>query len=62
MEKDKFIVKSKKAYGETSVVSARLPISIIKELDKISSETCRTRNELILMCIEYALERLEIED
>ena len=62
MENNKFIVKSKKSYGETNVISARLPISIIKELDKISNKTGRTRNELILMCIEYALNRLEIEE
>ena len=62
MENEKFVVKSKKAYGETNVVSARLPISVIKELDKVSNKTGRTRNELILMCIEYALNRLEIEE
>ena len=56
MENDKFIVKTKKAYGET-----RLPIEIIRQLDKISTETGRTRNELILLCIEYALDRIEIE-
>ncbi len=61
MENDKFIVKTKKAYGETNVVSARLPIEIIRQLDKISAETGRTRNELILLCIEYALDRIEIE-
>ena len=62
MHKDKFIIKSKKTYGETSVVSARLPKSLIKQLDNVSSKTGRTRNELILKCIEYSLERLEIED
>ena len=61
LENDKFIVKTKKAYGETNVVSARLPIEIIRQLDKISTETGRTRNELILLCIEYALDRIEIE-
>lgn len=62
MYKDKFIIKSKKTYGETSVVSARLPKTLIKQLDNVSSKTGRTRNELILKCIEYSLERLEIED
>lgn len=62
MENDKFIVKSKKVYGETSVVSARLPLAVIKKLDQVSTRTGRTRNELILMCIEYALDRLEIEE
>lgn len=30
MEKEKFVVKVKKNYGETSVVSARLPMEIVK--------------------------------
>lgn len=62
MQNDKFIVKSKKTYGETNVVSARLPMDVIKKLDNISNKTGRTRNELILMCIEYALDRIEIEE
>lgn len=62
MAEDKFVVKAKKPYGRTSVVSARLPDMVVKQLDKVADSTGRTRNELILMCIEYALERLEIED
>lgn len=60
-EKNKFVVKSKKSYGESSVVSARLPNEIIKELDSIATKTSRTRNEIIMMCIEYAIQNLEIE-
>lgn len=62
MEKEKFVVKVKKNYGETSVVSARLPMEIVKKLDHAANNTGRTRNELILLCIEYALTKLEVED
>lgn len=62
MENEKFIVKVKKNYGETSVVSARLPMEIVKELDRTANNTGRTRNELILMCIEFALAKLEVEE
>ena len=51
MEKEKFVVKVKKNYGETSVVSARLPMEIVKKLDHAANNTGRTRNELILLCI-----------
>ena len=62
MEK-KFIVHPRKpAFGKTSVVSARLPDDMIARLDKIAQETGRSRNELIQMCIDYALENLEIAD
>lgn len=62
MEKEKFVVKVKKNYGETSVVSARLPMEIVKKLDHAANNTGRTRNELILLCIEYALTKLEAEE
>ncbi|HIY05141.1 MAG TPA: ribbon-helix-helix domain-containing protein [Candidatus Anaerotignum merdipullorum] len=62
MENEKFVVKVKKNYGETSVVSARLPMEIVKELDRTANNTGRTRNELILMCIEFALAKLEVEE
>jgi hypothetical protein len=60
---DKFIVRPRKpAYGKTSVVSARLPDDLIKRLDSVSQRTGRTRNELLVMCTEYALDNIEIKD
>ncbi len=59
---DKFVVRKRKNYGETSVVSCRMPNAIIKELDNVANRTGRTRNELITKCIEFALEKLEIID
>ena len=62
MEK-KFIVHPRKpAFGKTSVVSARLPDDMILKLDKVAQETGRSRNELIQMCIDFALENLEIAE
>lgn len=62
MEK-KFIVHPRKpAFGKTSVVSTRLPDTVINELDDIARKTGRSRNELIQMCIDFALENLEIID
>lgn len=60
---NKFIVRPRRpAYGKTSVVSARLPDDMIDELDKVARQTGRTRNELIQMCIDYALQNLEIKE
>ena len=52
----------KPAFGKTSVVSARLPDDMIEELDKVARQTGRTRNELIQMCIDYALQNIEIKN
>lgn len=60
---NKFVVRPRKpAFGKTAVVSARLPEDMIKELDKVAEKTGRTRNELIQMCIDYALKNLEISE
>ena len=59
----KFIVHPRKpAFGKTSVVSARLPDTVIEQLDQVAQETGRSRNELIQMCIDFALENLEIAE
>ena len=58
---NKFIVRPKKNYGESSVVSARLPNEVVAELDSVATKTGRTRNEIIMMCIEYALSNLHID-
>lgn len=59
----KFVVRPRKpAFGKTSVVSTRLPDTVIEELDAIAQKTGRSRNELIQMCIDFALENLEIKE
>ena len=58
---NKFVVRQRKpAFGKTSVVSARLPDAMIERLDDVAKQTGRTRNELIQMCIDFALENIEI--
>lgn len=60
MEK-KLIITAKKYRGETMVVSSRLTNELVEELDKIAEKTGRTRNEIIQMCLEFAVENLEIK-
>lgn len=60
---NKFIVHPRRPpYGKTSVVSARLPDETVKALDEIAKTTGRSRNELIQMCIDFALKNLEIPE
>ena len=51
-----------KAYtGDTAVISVRIQKDMIADLDKIAKATGRTRNEVMLLCMEFALKNLEIE-
>jgi len=61
MSDKKLIIPSKKYKGDTSVISARLPNEMIKDLDKIAVNTDRNRNEIIMLCLEFAIENLETD-
>ena len=61
MAEKKLVISSKKYTGETAVVSARLPLDLIKRLDEICDITGRTKNEVIQMCIEFSVDNIEIE-
>ena len=50
----------KKYTGESSVISLRLPKDMLEDVDAIAKSTGRTRNELLLTCMEFALKHMEI--
>ena len=63
MDKDQFVVSPRKpAVGKSSVISVRLPDPMLEQLEKVAGKTGRTRNELVQMCIDYALNHLVIEE
>lgn len=59
----KFVIHSKpKAAKQTSVISLRLSDLTIDKLEVIANKSGYSRNEIISMCIDYALANLEIEN
>ena len=62
MEHKKLVIPSKKYRGDSMVVSTRLPNELLSNLDKIAEQTGRTRNEIMQMCLEFAVENLEIKE
>ena len=52
----------KKYKGDTAVVSTRLPSDMIKTLDHLAENTGRSRNEIIMMCLEFAMENLDTDN
>ena len=61
MDSKRLIISPRKYKGDTSVVSARLPADMIQALDKIAEKTDRNRNEIIMLCLEYAIDNLTID-
>lgn len=62
MNDKKLSIKTKKYKGDTSVISARIPSEMVDQLDEISNQTGRNRNEVISLCLEFALENVEISE
>lgn len=62
MNKNRLVISSKKYKGDTSVFSVRLPLEMVKELDNISEITGRNRNEIISLCLEFAIENMVVND
>ncbi|NBK99397.1 MAG: ribbon-helix-helix protein, CopG family [Erysipelotrichia bacterium] len=64
MKDDNLVVKPKKAKGEDGykTFSIRIKEETITKIDEVSAQTGRSRNELIGLFLEYAVERCVIEE
>jgi predicted DNA-binding protein len=60
MDTDKFVVKKNK--DESVTIAVRMKKELQERLDKVSAETNRSRNQLINMAIEYALDKIKLEE
>ena len=62
MGEKKLVIRPHKYTSESKVVSMRLPIDMLVEVDRVARETGRTRNEIMQLCLEFALENMIIEE
>ena len=60
MDKPILRISPKKYSGETTIVSMRLAKVMLKDIDAVAGFTGRTRNEILTMSLEFALEHMEI--
>lgn len=62
MDNIRFIIQPKKYTGETSIVSMRIPKDMLKDIDLAAKAAGRTRNEILQMSLEFALNHMSIEN
>lgn len=62
MAEKKLVIRPHKFGGETSVISLRLPKEMLAVIDQVATDTGRTRNEILVLSMEFALENMEIND
>ena len=55
-----FRLEKRKYTGESSVISVRLPKDMLRDIDAAAAAAGRTRNELLTMSMEFALNHIEI--
>lgn len=60
MERPILRISPKKYAGETTIVSMRLAKDLLRDIDAVANVTGRTRNEIMTMSLEFALEHMEI--
>lgn len=60
MDKPILRISPKKYSGETTIVSMRLAKEMLKDIDAVAGFTGRTRNEILTMSLEFALDHMEI--
>lgn len=58
---NKLVIQTHKYNGESAVASVRLPKDMIADIGKVAAETGRTKNEIIILCLEYALENMQVK-
>ncbi len=58
---EKLKIPSKRYAGDSAVVSARLPKEMVREIDVIAKRTGHNRNEILSLCLEFALKRVEMD-
>ncbi len=61
-DEKKLLIRPQKYGGETSVISMRMPRDMLADIDKVAAKTRRTRNEILMLSIEFSLEHMVIEN
>ena len=61
---DKLVIKAKRPKGDDGykTFSVRIREETVAEIDKVAVRTNRSRNELVGIFLDFALERCTIED
>ena len=61
MAEPKLHIAPKRYTGESMIATIRIPKDMCRDLDQIAADTGRSRNELIGMCLEFALAHMEVD-
>lgn len=56
-----FHIPKKRYGGDTTVISMRIPKDMLRDIDQVAKETGRTRNDVLALSLEFAIDHMEID-
>ena len=60
MSEPVFRIPRKKYGGDSAVISMRISKDLLKDIDCVAEISGRSRNEILAMCLEFAVKHTEV--
>ncbi|MCF0107999.1 MAG: ribbon-helix-helix protein, CopG family [Bacilli bacterium] len=63
MEEKKLVISAKKYKAETTtIISARVPMELMKKIETLAEKTNRNKNEMVQILLTYAVDNAVVEE
>ena len=63
MEEKKLVLSAKKYKAEsTTIISARVPLELMKRIEVLAKKTNRNKNEMVQILLTYAVDNTVVEE
>ena len=61
MADKKLVIQNKKSNTESTIISMRIQKDLLMEIDEVVSKTGNSRNEVLKMCLRFAMDNLQVQ-
>lgn len=61
MSDKKLVIQNKKSNAESTIISMRIQKDLLMEIDDVVAKTGNSRNEVLQMCLRFAMDNLQIQ-
>ena len=55
------MIQNKKSNAESTIISMRIQKDLLMEIDEVVSKTGNSRNEVLQMCLRFAMDNLQVQ-
>lgn len=60
MADKKLVIQNKKSNTESTIISMRIQKDLLMEINEVVSKTGNSRNEVLQMCLRFAMDNLQV--